>query len=55
MREALERFVVRGVHTSIPFHRRVMEHPKFVAGRYDTGFIENELGRESPRGSEKPE
>ena len=29
-----------GVKTSIPFHRRVLRHPDFLAGRYDTGFVE---------------
>jgi acetyl-CoA carboxylase biotin carboxylase subunit len=46
MRRALREFVVKGIKTSIPFHRLVMEHPKFVEGRYDTGFIDDEvLGR----------
>ena len=43
MKRALREFVVKGIKTSIPFHRAVMEHPRFVAGDYDTGFIEEEL------------
>jgi acetyl-CoA carboxylase biotin carboxylase subunit len=43
MRRALREFVVKGIKTSIPFHRVVMEHPIFVAGRFDTGFIENHV------------
>ena len=39
MRRALREFVVKGLKTSIPFHRAVMENPVFLAGRYDTGFI----------------
>jgi len=39
MREALKEFVIHGIKTTIPFHRSLMTHPDFVAGRYDTGFI----------------
>jgi acetyl-CoA carboxylase biotin carboxylase subunit len=40
MKRALEMFVVEGIHTSIPLHRRILEHPEFAAGRTDTGFLE---------------
>ena len=43
MRRALKEFVVKGIKTSIPFHRVVMEHPKFIKGHYDTGFIDEEI------------
>jgi acetyl-CoA carboxylase biotin carboxylase subunit len=43
MRRALKEFVVKGIKTSIPFHRTVMQHPKFLEGHYDTSFIETEL------------
>jgi acetyl-CoA carboxylase biotin carboxylase subunit len=43
MRRALREFVIKGIKTSIPFHRAVMDHPKFLAGQYDTGFIETEI------------
>ena len=44
MRRALGEFEVTGVKTSIPFHLRVLEHPAFLAGRYDTSFIETHMG-----------
>ena len=31
---------VGGVQTTIPFHRAVMRHPDFLAGRLSTGFVE---------------
>jgi acetyl-CoA carboxylase biotin carboxylase subunit len=40
LRRALAEFVVKGIKTSIPFHQKVVRHPVFVAGRYDTGFID---------------
>jgi len=51
LRRALQEFVVKGIKTSIPFHQRVVEHPVFLAGRYDTGFIDQHLagGKGDPR------
>ncbi len=40
MKRALEMFVIEGIKTSIPLHRRIMVHPDFVAGNLDTHFIE---------------
>jgi len=43
-RWALDQFVVDGVKTVIPFHRRVLDHPLFMAGDVTTHFIEDHLG-----------
>jgi acetyl-CoA carboxylase biotin carboxylase subunit len=40
MHQALDSFIIEGVTTTIPFLRRVIEHPDFVAGRVDTKFLE---------------
>jgi pyruvate carboxylase subunit A len=42
MRRALYEFVITGVKNNIPFHRAVMENPRFIAGDLGTHFIENE-------------
>lgn len=39
MKRALDLFVVEGIHTSIPLHKRILNDPDFVAGRFDTNFI----------------
>jgi acetyl-CoA carboxylase biotin carboxylase subunit len=39
MRRALDDFVVEGVGTTIPFHRRIIRHAGFASGRYTTGFL----------------
>src|ERR1700693_3106966 len=39
MKRALHMFVVEGIYTSIPLHERILEHPGFVAGNIDTGFL----------------
>jgi acetyl-CoA carboxylase biotin carboxylase subunit len=40
MRRALGEYQVGGIRTNLAFHRQVMRHPAFIAGDYDTGFIE---------------
>jgi acetyl-CoA carboxylase biotin carboxylase subunit len=40
MQQALEEFVIEGVHTTIPFQKKVMMNEDFLSGKYDTGFIE---------------
>ena len=40
MSRALEMFIVQGVHTTIPLHRRIMQDSDFIAGRLDTKFLE---------------
>ncbi len=44
MRRALEMFVIEGIKTSIPMHLRILADPDFVAGKFDTHFIERYLG-----------
>jgi acetyl-CoA carboxylase biotin carboxylase subunit len=44
MKRALEMFVIEGIRTSIPLHRRILADPDFAAGRFDTHFIERLLG-----------
>ncbi|MCG8421134.1 MAG: acetyl-CoA carboxylase biotin carboxylase subunit [Proteobacteria bacterium] len=38
-RRCLDEFVVEGVRTNLPFHRKLIGHPDFQAGDYDTGFV----------------
>ncbi len=39
MRRALDMFVVEGIYTTIPLHRKILEDPDFLAGRFDTSFL----------------
>ncbi len=43
MSRALEMFIVEGIYTTIPLHRRILADPDFRAGKIDTGFIERFL------------
>ncbi len=40
MRRALSEFVIEGVKTTIPFHKKLMHNDDFVAGNYTTKFME---------------
>jgi acetyl-CoA carboxylase biotin carboxylase subunit len=39
-KRALEEFVVEGIKTTIPFHLKVLQDPRFISGHFDTGFLE---------------
>ncbi len=41
MKRALEEFVIEGIKTTIPFHKKLMEHPDYIEGNYTTKFMEN--------------
>jgi acetyl-CoA carboxylase biotin carboxylase subunit len=43
MRRALDEYVIEGVHTTIPFLRQVMAHPRFQSGQITTAFVEQML------------
>jgi acetyl-CoA carboxylase biotin carboxylase subunit len=45
MRRALREFIVEGIHTTIPLHRQIFEHPAFLEGRVYTTLIEQEILR----------
>ncbi|PLX32483.1 MAG: acetyl-CoA carboxylase biotin carboxylase subunit [Ignavibacteria bacterium] len=41
MEQALEEFVIEGVKTTIPFHKKVMKNDRFREGDFDTHFLEH--------------
>ncbi len=43
MRRALYEYIIVGVKTNIPFHKAVMENPRFISGNLGTHFIEEEV------------
>jgi acetyl-CoA carboxylase biotin carboxylase subunit len=48
MRRALAEYHVGGIRTNLPFHRQVMRHAAFLAGEYDTGFIDRHKAELAP-------
>ncbi len=45
MQRALEMFIVEGIHTTIPLHRRILSDEDFKAGNFDTKFVERLLAK----------
>lgn len=44
MKRALAEFAIEGIHTTIPFHQKLLEHPAFLSGDFDIKFLEeNEI------------
>ena len=41
MKRALDEFIIEGVKTTIPFHRKLMDDPSYNEGNYTTKFMED--------------
>jgi acetyl/propionyl-CoA carboxylase alpha subunit len=47
MRRALEEYRLLGVKTNIPFHQNIMDSHRFIAGNFDTRFVEERFSMEA--------
>lgn len=47
MRRALEEYRIVGVRTNIPFHQNMMDSHRFMAGQFDTQFVEQRFSMEA--------
>ncbi len=43
---ALDEFVIEGIATTIPFHKKVLNHPDFLSKNYDTSFVDKMFAEE---------
>jgi acetyl-CoA carboxylase biotin carboxylase subunit len=43
MRRALEEYRIMGIKTNIPFHQRIIDSHRFMAGQFDTTFVETKF------------
>jgi acetyl-CoA carboxylase biotin carboxylase subunit len=43
MRRALEEYRIMGIKTNIPFHQRILDSHRFMAGQFDTTFVEHKF------------
>ena len=41
MRRALDEFIIEGIKTTVPFHRKLMDDPNYLKGIYTTKFMED--------------
>ena len=55
MRRSLEEYVLRGVKTTIPFMKEIMQEEDFMAGRFDTSYLETHPALFSYDEFEQPE
>jgi pyruvate carboxylase subunit A len=42
MHRSLSEYVIRGVKTTIPYYKKVMEDPKFISGSFTTSYVEEQ-------------
>jgi len=54
MRGALNEFVIRGIHSNIQFQSALLQHPRFLSGQFNTGFIAEEFPKGFLQSSVKP-
>ena len=47
MRRALDEFVIEGIKTTIPLHKKVFTDAEFQKGRVSTNFLERFLATQS--------
>jgi acetyl-CoA carboxylase biotin carboxylase subunit len=40
MKRALNELVIEGIHTTIPMHQRILQDADFIAGKFDTHFLD---------------
>jgi acetyl-CoA carboxylase biotin carboxylase subunit len=50
MRRALEEYRIIGVKTNIPFHQALLDSPRFMAGLFDTRFVEERFAMNGSSG-----
>jgi acetyl-CoA carboxylase, biotin carboxylase subunit len=49
LRRALDEYQILGVKTTLPFHRRLVDDPAFIAGDIDTRFLDRRFEFEPPQ------
>jgi acetyl-CoA carboxylase biotin carboxylase subunit len=50
-RRCLDEIVIEGPRTNLPFVRRIIDHPEFIAGDFDTGFVGRMLAERAEKAS----
>jgi acetyl/propionyl-CoA carboxylase alpha subunit len=50
MRRSLEEYKIVGVRTNIPFHQNLMDSHRFMAGQFDTRFVEERFSMDATEG-----
>jgi acetyl-CoA carboxylase biotin carboxylase subunit len=53
MLRALDEYAITGIKTTIPFHQKLLQHPKFIEGNFNTSFIPEYMSGETTKAPEK--
>ena len=53
MRRALAECIIIGPATTIPFHRQILEDPRFISGEVSTSLVESWLLEQNPENGGK--
>ena len=43
MLRALDEYVILGIKTTIPYHKRILTNDVFISGNFNTGFIQEHM------------
>jgi len=49
MKRALDEFLIEGIKTTIPFHKKVFSQADFINGEFNTGFVDKINGSEQEK------
>jgi acetyl-CoA carboxylase biotin carboxylase subunit len=55
MQRALDMFIVEGIYTSIPLHKKIIADPDFHSGNFDTKFMERFMPKKEERKAKTPD
>jgi acetyl-CoA carboxylase biotin carboxylase subunit len=47
---ALDEFIIEGVPTTVDYQKKILSHPDFISGNFDTSFIEKLTKEEKEMG-----
>jgi acetyl-CoA carboxylase biotin carboxylase subunit len=45
LRRCLDEFVIGGIETTIPLHKKILAQPDFINGEYDNRWLEKMLAK----------
>ncbi|MBI3592334.1 MAG: acetyl-CoA carboxylase biotin carboxylase subunit, partial [Nitrospirae bacterium] len=54
MKMALDEFIIEGIKTTIPLHKKIFNHPDFIKGNFSTDFVER-MAESGINASKSPE
>lgn len=55
MRRALDEYKIMGLKTNVPFHQKLLDSQRFLAGRFDTKFVEEQFVMEEESTTLRPD